>query len=239
MSRCCVSESILKEDVSLHNFRDVTGTLSIQDVATLVETFEFVLSEVVSSSEISRVVQNNQGYYLFVLGNKSDGTFDFYDFLNKHYTGDIEITCVNAKWVFPRGLSRGIYPDIQAEPELASQEDDSEEKTGFMDENEILDVTQGTKFNLYHSKMNRLIPLPHAGLIVGRSGKQSDYVVTGNTNVSRKHCRVYKDGVLVKVHDFNTPNGTYINGCRVHEGKDEILNIGDILLLADEEFTLK
>lgn len=235
---CSVSEDVLMKDRSLRNFRDATGSFSIQDVATLVETFELVLTEIASSSEIARVVQDSQGYYLFVTSSSSDGSFDFYDFLNKHYSGNVEITCVNAKRIFPRGLSRGIYPNIQDEQEGISQEDGSDEKTGFMDEDELKGITQGVKFNVYHSKVNRLIPLPCAGLIIGRSGKQSDYVVSGNTNVSRKHCRIYQEGLLVKVHDFDTPNGTYINGCRVHS-EDEILNVGDVLLLADEEFTLK
>src|SRR3954451_1373544 len=54
--------------------------------------------------------------------------------------------------------------------------------------------------------------------------------------VSRKHCRVIKNGQTVKVEDLGSSNGTYCNGMRVQEAD---LNPGDTLQVGPAVFVVQ
>ncbi len=54
--------------------------------------------------------------------------------------------------------------------------------------------------------------------------------------VSRKHCRLVKDGDLVKVEDLGSANGTYLNGQRVQES---LLAPGDTVQVGPVVFVLQ
>lgn len=61
--------------------------------------------------------------------------------------------------------------------------------------------------------------------LIGRA--EDCHLRPNNTDVSRHHCVVLTDPWGVTVRDLDTPNGTFVNGCRV-TGPVE-LNSGDIL----------
>jgi pSer/pThr/pTyr-binding forkhead associated (FHA) protein len=54
--------------------------------------------------------------------------------------------------------------------------------------------------------------------------------------VSRKHCRLVKDGDLLKVEDLGSANGTYLNGQRVQES---LLAPGDTVQVGPVVFVLQ
>lgn len=56
------------------------------------------------------------------------------------------------------------------------------------------------------------------------------------TEVSRKHCRLVKDGQGLKLEDLGSSNGTYVNGQRVREAA---LNPGDTLTIGPVVFALQ
>jgi len=67
------------------------------------------------------------------------------------------------------------------------------------------------------------------------------------SDVSRKHCRLIKDGETVKVEDLGSSNGTYINGERVQQAEvaaGDTLQVGPVVFVmqvdgypADEDLT--
>jgi pSer/pThr/pTyr-binding forkhead associated (FHA) protein len=56
-------------------------------------------------------------------------------------------------------------------------------------------------------------------------------------DVSRKHCRVIRDGDVMRLEDLGSSNGTYHNGVRV--GKDTDLHAGDSIQVGPVVFVLQ
>src|SRR5580658_7331414 len=54
--------------------------------------------------------------------------------------------------------------------------------------------------------------------------------------VSRKHCRLVRDGDSLHVEDLGSSNGTYHNGARVQES---VLNAGDSIQVGPVVFVLQ
>jgi pSer/pThr/pTyr-binding forkhead associated (FHA) protein len=54
--------------------------------------------------------------------------------------------------------------------------------------------------------------------------------------VSRKHCRVLKDGEMLKIEDLGSSNGTFLNGRRVQEA---LLSPGDSIQVGPVVFVLQ
>lgn len=231
-----ITEEMWRSNRQLKEFKEVSKPLTLSDVATLVEVFEIALTEVKSSS-IAKILSNDEGYFLFLVKQNEETDFDFYGYLNKYYTGSVEINCINAKRVFSKALSKGIYPGFkEVSVTVNDYDDDEESSTGFMDEEDILQITKGMSFSLQHSKTGNKSVISSTGIIVGRSNKTADFVLHGNTNVSRNHCKVYRTPQGIYVKDLGSVNGTYVNGVKV-VGEVK-LDIGDSILVADEEFII-
>lgn len=69
-------------------------------------------------------------------------------------------------------------------------------------------------------------------------GKSSicDYVVEGNTNVSRNHADIIYDNMKYYIVDNSSTNGTLIDGKRIQSNVKTELTDGCTITLADEEF---
>lgn len=70
--------------------------------------------------------------------------------------------------------------------------------------------------------------------IVGRR-EDADFRIP-LTDVSRKHCRIVKNGNVLKVEDLGSSNGTYVNGQKVQSAK---LNPGDTLQVGPVPFVVQ
>lgn len=55
-------------------------------------------------------------------------------------------------------------------------------------------------------------------------------------DVSRKHCRLVRDGEMLKIEDLGSSNGTYLNGQRVQEA---LLSPGDSIQVGPVVFVLQ
>lgn len=226
---------MLKERKSLSSFKEYTGKLSREDVATLIETFEFAMQEV-SVESIIGVLKNSDSLFAFLVDKSVEGNFDFYKFLNDNYSGNATISPVNAKLMFSRALSRGIFsePEDIDEPEVQDDEDESE--TGYLDDEENVVVIN---MHLYYPAKGDRIEIPDRGLSIGRSKKSADYVIEGNNNISRPHATIYTRGSHVFIHDEDSRNGTFVNKDRVYPSDDVELSVGDRVVLADEIFEVR
>lgn len=215
---------------------------SREDVATLLEVFERLLGLGISSSRVVSVVADDSGKYVFIVNNDESGNFDLYDFINQNYSGDTVVNCVNAKMLFPKSLSRGVFNGSMYEEKEGNTQNlsDSEEDTptGYIDEDELDAIVNGGSKKLLHVRLGLEIPIPSDGIIIGRSSKQSQYIVHGNINVSRKHARVFFREGNYYIHNYEPPNGTYVNGLKVGNNDDMLIPDDGTLMLADEEFKL-
>lgn len=206
---------------------------SVEDVATLLDTFINVRKKY-SYKSITGVLKDAQGFYYFVVGGND--FFDLYSFINSKFGEDIEVSCVNAKYLFPRRLSRGIKKGLECVGQVNSYSEDDEDDipTGYLDGG--LDGSD-TIYSILRKSDGMKTTIPAGGIIMGRSSSKANYVIKGNTNVGRVHCNLYIENGVLKVHDFNSLNGTFVNNRRV-QGVDVVVNVGDKLTLADEEFEI-
>lgn len=226
----CITKELWQSSRSLRDFNIYKGKLSREDVATLIETFELASSDV-PVEVISEVLKNSNDMFAFLIDRDCGGKFDFYKYLNDHYENNATISPLNSKLMFPRNLSRGIYTEYEEAYE-EDYDDDEEGATGYMDadEEEIL--------CLRYDSIGEKLPFNVDGLTIGRSRKESQYVITGNGNLSRKHIKIYKSGSKYYVEDTNSSNGTYINGKNIGKGATREVNVGDVIIIADEKFTV-
>lgn len=216
--------------VNYSNLKDLEVLETDEDVATLLDVFEETVKEV-SYKNLVKVVKDSENYYYFVVGSGVGG-FDLFSFINSHFNSPMRVSCVNARLAFPSELSRGIYDDS-----TSGYDEDDEPATSYLDEEDSL-LNRGVN-RLYYKKTNTYIDIPNSGLHIGRSVKRADFIIRGNNNIGRVHCKVYvaNDGRLM-VHDFSSLNGTFVNGIRVNSKNDVVLKDGDLLVLANEEFKI-
>ena len=79
--------------------------------------------------------------------------------------------------------------------------------------------------------------LPEGGLI-GRSGTIGANELEDYDTISRHHLKVTFMGGNLVVEDLGSANGTKINGRKIVPGTPENLSVGDMLSLADLNFTV-
>ena len=72
-------------------------------------------------------------------------------------------------------------------------------------------------------------------IIIGRGKNETDYRLN-KEQISRVHASIVikPEGIYIK--DQNSTNGTYINSSRINAYEEKLLNIGDIIKFANEEF---
>jgi EAL domain-containing protein (putative c-di-GMP-specific phosphodiesterase class I) len=74
--------------------------------------------------------------------------------------------------------------------------------------------------------------LPSFPFTIGRN--DSADLTIKSTRVSREHATIVRAADTFRIRDLDSTNGTFLNGARIEEAT---LNDGDILLIADVEFT--
>lgn len=130
----------------------------------------------------------------------------------------------------------GVNYDEKQHPEKVSKQ------------SEIKDVVGCTKTGESNKKpITKLVPLTNGALkeivlskfdemiLVGRGKRETDYRIP-TTQISRVHACIYLRGNDIYVEDRESTNGTFINSVRLEPLKQELINVGDIINFANEEF---
>jgi transcriptional regulator with GAF, ATPase, and Fis domain len=81
------------------------------------------------------------------------------------------------------------------------------------------------------TKKNTIITLADGDVTIGRDAGNS--LCLGEDAVSRKHCTIKKDGESYRIVDFNSRNGTFVNGIPVRQ---KVLQHGNMVRLGYSEF---
>lgn len=92
----------------------------------------------------------------------------------------------------------------------------------------------------YSGASTQQIPVTKAEFSIGRSSS-CDFTLTGNTNISKKHCVIQYDekmGQSVLV-DKQSTNGTKLNGQPLTPGQPYPLHAGDMIQLDDRVLTVQ
>lgn len=228
--------SIEECNSSFGSFQEVSELSSREDVATFLDTFE---KTGLLGYNIEKVLEKD-GRYIFVYSSRNT-VFDFFSELNELCTLGFDLTPQNIKMLFGKSLSRGYYSHTVNHNEEVStgdlSKDDDEAPTGFIDDEDFTEL-KGVSRVLQHISKGVKLPINDVhGITIGRSSSKSEYVIA-NPNVSRLHARVYMSGSKCMVHDFDSANGTYIDGLRVSSALDREILSGSTLILGDEEFKL-
>lgn len=230
---CCID----KNDVYKYDLHTVESISSIEDVSTVLDTFKAVLANY-SSSDVCDMLTDGLGHYVFLVRRGMCSNFDFYSVLNSLYTGDTEINCVNAFLMFSPVNSRGLCYEEDILKSSSVDEDDDDSATSFMDEDDMQDIVKGGVYQLNHIRRGVTVMISPKGMVLGRSTKTSDYIIRGNQNVGRNHCKLYYEGNNLVVSDLDSKNGTLVNCINIGKGGKHILEHGDTLMLSDEEFKI-
>lgn len=75
--------------------------------------------------------------------------------------------------------------------------------------------------------------------VLGKDPSQTDYCLTGNSAISRAHAVILHKETEYAVSDKNATNGTFVNGEKVIAFQKAMLQDGDTVRLADEEFEFR
>lgn len=73
--------------------------------------------------------------------------------------------------------------------------------------------------------------------VIGKERLKVTYCIDNNIMVSRRHAQITSTGVGATLTDLNSKNGTFVNGLKCEPNTPTALKSGDIITLADEEFT--
>lgn len=71
---------------------------------------------------------------------------------------------------------------------------------------------------------------------IGKDSLNIDLRIADNSAVSGRHAIIRKSGNQVVIEDDHSTNGTFVNGEKLSDDQTRIINNGDVIKLADEEF---
>lgn len=86
---------------------------------------------------------------------------------------------------------------------------------------------------IYRLKTNEKISITDDSFTLGK-GSQADYIISGNSAISRCHARIVRHDNQYYLEDLDSSNHTYVNGVMLQE--ETLLTDGTVFKMADEEF---
>ncbi len=90
---------------------------------------------------------------------------------------------------------------------------------------------------LVRERTNERIVITKVPFMLGASEDGNvDYVLRGNTNISQTHATIGYNVKGFTIADNNSTNGTYLNANPIVSGQYMLLNPGDYIRMADEDF---
>ena len=69
---------------------------------------------------------------------------------------------------------------------------------------------------------------------IGRT--EDNYIMLSHASISRNHAKIIFNGMVFKVIDLNSSNGTYVNNKKIPGGGESILQNGDLIRFGDLSF---
>ncbi len=100
-------------------------------------------------------------------------------------------------------------------------------------------TSYGVYGSLFRRKLGENIIINKPKFVLGKDEAHVDYCIKKNGAISRQHAaiNVMQDGVYVE--DLGSTNGTFVNGNRLNASTPRMLNNGDVIKMADEEFEFR
>ena len=102
----------------------------------------------------------------------------------------------------------------------------------------LLIIEEKKEAVLIHLKDGERTVVSTDNFSIGKSN-MNDYCVKGNSAVSRKHATIINRDDEFYLIDCKSTNGTFLNNDRLQEGEEALLEDGDKIMLADEEFEIE
>lgn len=130
----------------------------------------------------------------------------------------------------PQPVPVPVQPDIN--PAISPGSDDTVILSGNSNNTAYLEF--------FDNGISDRIPLNKSSVIIGRLKGQVDFIINNN-NVSKVHAEFISRNGCYFVKDYNSKNGTYINGNpqRITSNMEYQISNNDRIVLADSEFILR
>ncbi len=71
---------------------------------------------------------------------------------------------------------------------------------------------------------------------IGKDSLHVNFCIKDNSSISRQHATIETNNGITSIKDNNSTNGTFVNNVRLIPGQAQIIQNGDIIKLANEEF---
>lgn len=116
---------------------------------------------------------------------------------------------------------------------------DNDASTTLLSEGPVINKGQSGSVKggtLIRKKTGDNILLCKAETTIGKDSLHVDYCIRDNSAISRVHAAFTVNSQGVCIVDKNSTNGTYVNGIKLGANESKMLNKGDIVRLANEEF---
>lgn len=108
-----------------------------------------------------------------------------------------------------------------------------DEATGLLnDENQMVQYP-----SMYRLSTNETFSINKPVFRIGKERSYADYFVANNNMVSRSHADIISRNGRYFIVDLNSKNRTFINGIPIPAQQENELHDGDVVRLANEEFT--
>lgn len=75
--------------------------------------------------------------------------------------------------------------------------------------------------------------------VIGKSDTRVDGVVSFNKAISRKHCKICRNGNQFTISDLGSANGTFVNRQRLQPDQPHPIKPGDVIRLANSDFQIE
>ncbi len=136
-----------------------------------------------------------------------------------------KLEVVQQKEITPRAVSREM--DFGSTVIL----DDDNDDTLYIEQEETL-----IRPYLIRQKTGDRIDIDRAMFRIGRSKNETDYQISDNQAIGRKHAYIEYLNNEYFIVDMKSKNYTFVNGMKIQENIEVKLSHGDIVRLANEEF---
>lgn len=92
---------------------------------------------------------------------------------------------------------------------------------------------------LVHKNSGERVLIAKSYFALGSKAEGSDYQITGNPAVSRKHAAIVNENGVFFLQDLESMNHSYVNDHQLPSGEKSVLRDRDVIRLANEEFVFE